>query len=46
MIGPAMPSQFSTIGFRVTSGEDLAALASRVADNADRISTPRGEYLK
>ena len=41
-----MPSQFSTIGFRVSSGEDLAALASRVADQAERISTPPGEYLK
>jgi hypothetical protein len=41
-----MPSQFSTIGFRITSGEDLAALASRVADKAERISTPPGEYLK
>jgi hypothetical protein len=41
-----LPSQFSTIGFRVSSGEDLAALASRVADRAERISTPPGEYLK
>ena len=41
-----MPSQFSTIGFSITSGEDLAALASEVADKADRISTPPGEYLK
>lgn len=41
-----MPSQFSTIGFSITSGEDLAALASQVADKADRISTPPGEYLK
>jgi hypothetical protein len=41
-----MPSQFSTIGFSITSGEDLAALASHVADKAERISTPPGEYLK
>ena len=41
-----MPSQFSTIGFSITSGEDLAALASRVAEDAARISTPPGEYLK
>src|SRR6187455_3813203 len=41
-----MPSQFSTIGFSITSGEDLAALASQVAGKADRISTPPGEYLK
>jgi len=41
-----MPSQFSTIGFTITSGEDLAALASSVADRAERISTPVGEYLK
>ena len=41
-----MPSQFSTIGFSITSGEDLAALASQVADKAERISTAPGEYLK
>jgi hypothetical protein len=41
-----MPSQFSTIGFTITSAEDLAALASRAAENAERISTPPGEYLK
>ena len=41
-----MPSQFSTIGFNITSAEDLAALASRAAEDAERISTPRGEYLK
>jgi len=41
-----MPSQFSAIGFSITSGEDLAALASRVAGEAERISTPPGEYLK
>jgi hypothetical protein len=41
-----MPSQFSTVGFSITSGEDLAALASQVADKAERISTPPGEYLK
>src|SRR5688500_15860440 len=41
-----MPSQFSAVGFSITSGEDLAALASRVAGEAERISTPPGEYLK
>lgn len=41
-----MPSQFSSIGFSITSGEDLAALASHVADKAERIRTPPGEYLK
>jgi hypothetical protein len=41
-----MPSQFSTIGFSIASGEDLAALASHVADKAERISTPPGDYLK
>src|SRR5690348_8776665 len=42
----SMPSQFSSIGFSITSGEDLAALASHVADKSERISTPPGEYLK
>lgn len=41
-----MPSQFSAIGFDVKSGEDLAALASRVADAAEKIKTPVGMYLK
>ena len=41
-----MPSQFSAIGFSITSGEDLAAVANRVADQAERISTPPGDYLK
>jgi hypothetical protein len=41
-----MPSQFSTIGFRITSGEELAALASHVVDKSERISTPPGDYLK
>jgi hypothetical protein len=41
-----MPSQFSALGFSITSGEDLAAVASRVAGDAERISTPPGEYLK
>jgi len=41
-----MPSQFSTIGFSIASGEDLAALASQVTGKAERISTPPGEYLK
>lgn len=41
-----MPSQFSAIGFSVTSGEDLAALASRVADKAETINVQAGQYLK
>ena len=41
-----MPSQFSSIGFRVSSGEDLAALASQVADKAERVYAAAGEYLK
>src|SRR5688572_20305459 len=41
-----MPSQFSSIGFTVSSGEDLAALASQVTDKADRIVTAAGEYLR
>jgi hypothetical protein len=41
-----MPSQFSSIGFTVSSGGDLAALASQVADKADRIVTAHGEYLR
>src|SRR4249919_3812650 len=41
-----MPSQFSAIGFDVTSGDDLAALASRVADRAETISVGAGQYLK
>ena len=41
-----MPSQFSAIGFEVTSGEDLASLASRVADRADTITVQAGQYLK
>ena len=42
----AVPSQFSAIGFSVTSGEDLAALASRVAERADTINARDGQYLK
>ena len=41
-----MPSQFSSIGFTVSSGEDLAALASQVTDKSERIVTGPGEYLK
>jgi len=41
-----MPSQFSAIGFAVSSGEDLAALASRVADRADTIDAEGGQYLR
>lgn len=41
-----MPSQFSAIGFHVSSGEDLAALASRVAERADTIDAREGQYLR
>ena len=41
-----MPSQFSAIGFDVTSGEELAALASRVSDRAETITVSEGQYLK
>jgi hypothetical protein len=41
-----MPSQFSAIGFDVTSGEDLAALATRVSDQAETITVQDGQYLK
>ena len=41
-----VPSQFSALGFQVSSGEDLAALASRVAERADTIDAPDGQYLK
>ena len=41
-----MPSQFSAIGFSVTSGEDLAALATRVSDEAETITVRAGQYLK
>jgi hypothetical protein len=42
----SVPSQFSAIGFTVSSGEDLAALASAVADRTDTIDAPAGQYLK
>jgi hypothetical protein len=41
-----VPRQFSAIGFTVSSGEDLAALASRVAERADTIDAKAGQYLK
>jgi hypothetical protein len=41
-----VPSQFSAIGFTVSSGEDLAALASRVAERAETIDAEAGHYLK
>ena len=41
-----MPSQFSALGFSVSSGEDLAALASRVADRTDTVNAQAGQYLK
>lgn len=40
-----MPSQFSAIGFTVSSGEDLAALASHVAERADTVDAGPGQYL-
>jgi hypothetical protein len=40
-----VPSQFSAIGFSVTSGEDLAALATHVAERADTIDASGGQYL-
>jgi hypothetical protein len=42
----SVPSQFSAIGFTVSSGEDLAALASRVAERAETIDAKDGQYLK
>lgn len=41
-----MPSQFSAVGFRVSTGEDLSALAGRVAGEAETIKVAGGEYLK
>lgn len=41
-----MPSQFSAIGFSVSSRDDLAALASRVAERADTVNAQAGQYLK
>ena len=41
-----MPSQFSAIGFAVSSGEDLAALATSVTDRAETIDAADGQYLK
>lgn len=41
-----MPSQFSALGFNVSSPDDLAALASRVAERADTIDAREGQYLK
>lgn len=41
-----MPSQFSAIGFHVTSGEDLAALATHVAERADTFDAGEGQYLR
>jgi hypothetical protein len=41
-----MPSQFSALGFQVTSGEGLASLASTVADKADKIPVRGGQYLR
>jgi hypothetical protein len=41
-----VPSQFSAIGFTVSSGEDLAALATRVTERAETIDTTEGQYLK
>ena len=41
-----MPSQFSSIGFQISTGEDLAAVASQVADRTDTIDAPDGQYLR
>jgi hypothetical protein len=41
-----VPSQFSAIGFTVSSGEDLAALASHVAERADTVDAGPGQYLR
>lgn len=41
-----MPSQFSAIGFQVNSGDDLAALATHVAERADTFDTRDGQYLR
>jgi len=41
-----MPSQFTSIGFNVSSGEELASLASAVADRAETIDADAGQYLK
>lgn len=41
-----VPSQFSAIGFEVSTGEDLASLASHVAERAETIDAPEGQYLK
>jgi hypothetical protein len=41
-----VPSQFSSLGFQISSGEDLAALATRAAERADTIDAAEGQYLK
>ncbi len=41
-----MPSQFSAIGFEVATGDDLASLASSVADRAETLNVAEGQYLK
>lgn len=41
-----VPSQFSSIGFQVSTGEDLAAVASQVADRSATIDAPNGQYLR
>jgi hypothetical protein len=41
-----VPSQFSALGFSVSSGEDLAALATHVAERAETIDAGAGQYLK
>ncbi|MGC4082210.1 MAG: hypothetical protein QM736_08925 [Vicinamibacterales bacterium] len=41
-----VPSQFSAIGFHVSSGEDLAELATHVAERADTIDAAAGQYLQ
>ncbi|MFQ5795765.1 MAG: hypothetical protein ACE5JP_12035 [Candidatus Bipolaricaulia bacterium] len=41
-----MPSHFSTIGLRVASKEELAALAERVAPISDQIEVKSGRYFR
>jgi hypothetical protein len=41
-----MSSHLSSIGFPVASHEELVALARRITDDAVRVSTPRGDYVR
>lgn len=40
-----MPSHFSTIGFSIECQDDLAALAQKIAADAQAIPTKRGHYV-